>query len=146
MRGRAQQLELPRSRAVDFKAVAKQLIDRGFPTIDRDALAERLTVKLELIKPESVIDVVDRTGWFGPAFALPGAEIGANGGRLLYGGAASHPYSMRMGALDGWKRGLAGPLPPSLPHAFAMAAALAAPLLRFSGLPGDVAFLFTQEG
>lgn len=146
LRGSPQQLELPRSKAREFKAVAKRLLDQGIPTGDALLLAELIREEIERTEQEPPAELVDRTGWHDKSFVFPGLDLGAAAGRILFEGAPAHPYSIDIGSPEEWKNCLGKTFNPSLPHVFAMAAALAAPLLRFSGLPGDVAFLFTHEG
>lgn len=145
LRGTARQDDLPCSEVTDLKKVVKKLLDLGIPTFDVGSLTKQLAAELKRIDKQPPTELTDRTGWHGRSFVLPGVDLGAAGERVLFEGASPHAYTINVGTAGEWKNGLGEALGRSPTHVFAMAAALAGPLLRFSGLPGDVVFLFTRD-
>ncbi|MDK9697655.1 MAG: DUF927 domain-containing protein [Siculibacillus sp.] len=145
LRGATRQHDLPCSEVTDLKKVTKRLLDLGIPTLDVRFLTKQLTAELRRIDKQPPTELTDRTGWHGRSFVFPGVDLGAAGERFLFEGASPHAYTLSVGSAGEWKNGLGEALSRSPTHVFAMAAALAGPLLRFSGLPGDVVFLFTRD-
>ena len=102
--------------------------------------ANLLAAYLTRAQHETSVDLVRRTGWYGPdpdfsAFVLPDATIGPPLAEAVRfdGGALPGPKLARKGTLDGWKEGVARPAIGNSRLGLAILVALAAPLLRIVG-------------
>jgi uncharacterized protein (DUF927 family) len=144
--GRPHQWAMPRAMlAGDGADLRAALLDRGLFVGPSRKARERLTEYLLRSTPTARVRVVDRLGWTdagdggGRVFVLPSEALGAGGAaRVMLQSArpdALPPIAQR-GTLEGWQRDVAALVVDNPRLAFALSAALAAPLLALVGAEG----------
>ncbi|MBF0263072.1 MAG: DUF927 domain-containing protein [Magnetococcales bacterium] len=96
----------------------------------RDLLADYL----QRARPDAVARCVERVGWHGGAFVLPGRTIGENSERvLLQTGDAEQSGFESSGTLEEWQREVAAKCAGNSRLVFAVSTAFASPLLDLAG-------------
>lgn len=112
------------------------LLDAGLPFIELGH-KRKLAAYLMSCQPEQRITCVERTGWHGRAYVLPGGSIGpeAEGVILQTAGYAANDFTER-GTLAEWQQGVAGLAVGNSRLCFALSLAFAAPLLTLVGMEG----------
>ena len=116
--------------------VFSALLDAGLPFISLDH-KRKLSAYLMSCQPEQRITCVERTGWHGRAYVLPGGSIGpeAEGVILQTAGYAANDFTER-GTLAEWQQGVAALAVGNSRLCFALSLAFAAPLLSLVGMEG----------
>ncbi|MBZ6065294.1 DUF927 domain-containing protein [Aeromonas schubertii] len=136
--GRVRQWAMPVRALVprNGEEVFAALLDSGLPFIELGH-KRRLTAYLMSCQPKRRITCVERTGWHGHAYVLPGGAIGpdAEGVILQTAGYTSSDFTER-GTLAGWQQGVAGLAVGNSRLCFALSLAFAAPLLSLVGMEG----------
>ena len=136
--GRVRQWAMPVSSLVprNGEEVFAALLDAGLPFIELSH-KRRLTAYLMSCQPKRRITCVERTGWHGHAYVLPGGSIGpdAEGVILKTAGYTASDFTER-GTLAGWQQGVAGLAVGNSRLCFALSLAFAAPLLSLVGMEG----------
>ncbi|WP_187268205.1 DUF927 domain-containing protein [Aeromonas hydrophila] len=112
------------------------LLDAGLPFIELSH-KRRLAAYLMNCQPKRRITSVERTGWHGHAYVLPGGAIGpdAEGVILQTAGYTAGDFTER-GTLTGWQQGVAELAVGNSRLCFALSLAFAAPLLSLVGMEG----------
>ncbi len=136
--GRTRQWAMPVRALVprNGEEVFAALLDAGLPFIELSH-KRRLTAYLMSCQPKRRITCVERTGWHGHAYVLPGGSIGpdAEGVILQTAGYTASDFTER-GTLAGWQQGVAGLAVGNSRLCFALSLAFAAPLLSLVGMEG----------
>jgi putative DNA primase/helicase len=136
--GRVRQWAMPVRSLVprNGEEVFAALLDAGLPFIELSH-KRRLAAYLMSCQPKRRITCVDRTGWHGHAYVLPGGSIGpdAEGVILQTAGYTASDFTER-GTLAGWQQGVAGLAVGNSRLCFALSLAFAAPLLSLVGMEG----------
>ncbi|MGL5840423.1 MAG: DUF927 domain-containing protein [Aeromonas hydrophila] len=136
--GRVRQWAMPVRSLVprNGEEVFAALLDAGLPFIELSH-KRRLTAYLMSCQPKRRITCVERTGWHGHAYVLPGGSIGpdAEGVILQTAGYTASDFIER-GTLAGWQQGVAGLAVGNSRLCFALSLAFAAPLLSLVGMEG----------
>ncbi|WP_049048319.1 DUF927 domain-containing protein [Aeromonas hydrophila] len=116
--------------------VFSALLDAGLPFISLDH-KRKLSAYLMSCQPEQRITCVERTGWHGRAYVLPGGSIGpeAEGVILQTAGYAASDFTER-GTLAEWQQEVAALAVGNSRLCFALSLAFAAPLLLLVGMEG----------
>ncbi|EPC4024978.1 DUF927 domain-containing protein [Aeromonas salmonicida] len=112
------------------------LLDAGLPFIELGH-KRKLAAYLMSCQPEQRITCVERTGWHGRAYVLPGGSIGpeAEGVILQTAGYAASDFTER-GTLAEWQQEVAALAVGNSRLCFALSLAFAAPLLTLVGMEG----------
>ena len=136
--GRVRQWAMPVRSLVprNGEEVFAALLDAGLPFIELSH-KRRLAAYLMSCQPKRRITCVERTGWHGHAYVLPGGAIGpdAEGVILQTAGYTASDFTER-GTLAGWQQGVAGLAVGNSRLCFALSLAFAAPLLSLVGMEG----------
>ncbi|WP_080755901.1 DUF927 domain-containing protein [Aeromonas hydrophila] len=136
--GRVRQWAMPVRSLVprNGEEVFAALLDAGLPFIELGH-KRRLAAYLMSCQPKRRITCVERTGWHGHAYVLPGGAIGpdAEGVILQTAGYTASDFTER-GTLAGWQQGVAGLAVGNSRLCFALSLAFAAPLLSLVGMEG----------
>ncbi len=136
--GRVRQWAMPVRSLVprNGEEVFAALLDAGLPFIELSH-KRRLAAYLMSCQPKRRITCVERTGWHGHAYVLPGGSIGpdAEGVILQTAGYTASDFTER-GTLAGWQQGVAGLAVGNSRLCFALSLAFAAPLLSLVGMEG----------
>lgn len=136
--GRVRQWAMPVRALVprNGEEVFAALLDAGLPFIELSH-KRRLAAYLMNCQPKRRITCVERTGWHGHAYVLPGGAIGpdAEGVILQTAGYTAGDFTER-GTLTGWQQGVAGLAVGNSRLCFALSLAFAAPLLSLVGMEG----------
>ncbi|CAD7555580.1 DUF927 domain-containing protein [Aeromonas hydrophila] len=136
--GRTRQWAMPVRALVprNGEEVFAALLDAGLPFIELSH-KRRLAAYLMSCQPKRRITCVERTGWHGHAYVLPGGSIGpdAEGVILQTAGYTASDFTER-GTLSGWQQGVAGLAVGNSRLCFALSLAFAAPLLSLVGMEG----------
>lgn len=136
--GRTRQWAMPVRSLVprNGEEVFAALLDAGLPFIELSH-KRRLAAYLMSCQPKRRITCVERTGWHGHAYVLPGGSIGpdAEGVILQTAGYTASDFTER-GTLAGWQQGVAGLAVGNSRLCFALSLAFAAPLLSLVGMEG----------
>jgi putative DNA primase/helicase len=95
----------------------------------------RLGQYLQTRQPQEMARCADRVGWHGRAYVLPRETIGGEGERIVYqvDGITENPFKQR-GTVEAWRDGMAALCVGNDRLLFAVACALAGPLVRPSGV------------
>lgn len=95
----------------------------------------RLAQYLQSRQPDEMARCADRVGWHGRAYVLPRETIGGEGERIVYqvDGITENPFKQR-GTVAAWREGVAALCVGNDRLLFAVACALAGPLVRPSGV------------
>ena len=112
------------------------LMSGGLPFIAQEH-KRKLAAYLMRCKPGKRIISVERTGWHGRAYVLPGETIGldAEGVILQTAGYTTSDFT-ECGTLAGWQQGVAGLAVSNSRLCFALSLAFASPLLSLVGMEG----------
>ncbi|MGL6381120.1 DUF927 domain-containing protein [Aeromonas caviae] len=136
--GRVRQWAMPVRSLVprNGEEVFAALLDAGLPFIELSH-KRRLAAYLMSCQPKRRITCVERTGWHGHAYVLPGGSIGpdAEGVILQTAGYTASDFT-ECGTLAGWQQGVAGLAVGNSRLCFALSLAFAAPLLSLVGMEG----------
>jgi putative DNA primase/helicase len=136
--GRVRQWAMPVRSLVprNGEEVFAALLDAGLPFIEL-GYKRKLGAYLMSCQPKRRITCVERTGWHGHAYVLPGGSIGpdAEGVILQTAGYTASDFTER-GTLAGWQQGVAGLAMGNSRLCFALSLAFAAPLLSLVGMEG----------
>lgn len=136
--GRVRQWAMPVRSLVprNGEEVFAALLDAGLPFIDLSH-KRRLAAYLMSCQPKRRITCVERTGWHGKAYVLPGGAIGPDAERVILqtAGYTSSDFTEH-GTLAGWQQGVAGLAVGNSRLCFALSLAFAAPLLSLVGMEG----------
>jgi putative DNA primase/helicase len=118
----------------DFRAT---LLDLGLRIAPGRKAREHLAQYVQVAEPEAWARCVERVGWHGSAFVLPGQVVGETTEKVVYQsqGATSHAYR-QAGTLPGWRESVAALAVGNSRVVFALAVAFAAPLLELIGMEG----------
>ncbi|UCA34280.1 DUF927 domain-containing protein [Aeromonas jandaei] len=136
--GRVRQWAMPVRSLVprNGEEVFAALLDAGLPFIELSH-KRRLAAYLMSCQPKRRITCVERTGWHGKAYVLPGGAIGPDAERVILqtAGYTSSDFTEH-GTLTGWQQGIAGLAVGNSRLCFALSLAFAAPLLSLVGMEG----------
>ncbi|MFL9592740.1 DUF927 domain-containing protein [Aeromonas schubertii] len=136
--GRVRQWAMPVRSLVprNGEEVFAALLDAGLPFIELSH-KRRLAAYLMSCQPKRRITCVERTGWHGHAYVLPGGAIGPDAEQVILqtAGYTSSDFTER-GTLAGWQQGVAGLAVGNSRLCFALSLAFAAPLLSLVGMEG----------
>lgn len=87
-------------------------------------------------QPKDMLRCVAAIGWHGQTYVLPGSSFGENAGKVILQSLASESLFRARGTLNDWQEQIGKYCPGNSRLAFAVCAALAAPLLRVCGMEG----------
>lgn len=136
--GRVRQWAMPVRALVprNGEEVFAALLDAGLPFIDL-SYKRKLGAYLMSCQPKRRITCVERTGWHGHAYVLPGEAIGpdAEGVILQTAGYTASDFTER-GTLASWQQEVAALAVGNSRLCFALSLAFAAPLLSLVGMEG----------
>lgn len=112
------------------------LLDAGLPFIDL-SYKRKLGAYLMSCQPKRRITCVERTGWHGYAYVLPGGAIGPDAERVILqtAGYTASDFTER-GTLASWQQEVAALAVGNSRLCFALSLAFAAPLLSLVGMEG----------
>jgi len=118
----------------DFRAT---LMDLGLRIAPGRKAREHLAQYVQVAEPEAWARCVERVGWHGSAFVLPGQVVGETAEKVVYQtqGGNSHAYR-HVGTLAGWRESVAALAVGNTRVVFALSVAFAAPLLELIGMEG----------
>jgi putative DNA primase/helicase len=142
--GRAHQWPMPHTMlAGEGTALRAALLNRGLLIGTSKSAREKLGEYLMRATPPELVRVVPRIGWHGAAgarvFVLPDGALGAGqGSRIMLqtDRPDALPPLVASGSLDEWREAIAQPAIGNSRLAFAIAAALAPPLLELVSMEG----------
>lgn len=111
------------------------LADLGLDIEPGRGARERLAQYIQTRRPRAFARLVERAGWHGRAYVLPGRVFGDTEERLILAPEATneHPFRQR-GSLAKWRATIGHACEGNTRPAFAVSAAFAGPLLRLAGL------------
>lgn len=136
--GRTRQWAMPVSMLVHRggQEALASLLNGGLPFVNLKKL-DKLAVYLMMSQPERRVTCVERTGWHGKAYVLPGGGIGPDAEQVILqsAGYLSSDFTSS-GELAGWQRQIAAMAVGNSRLCFALSLAFAAPLLSLVGLEG----------
>jgi putative DNA primase/helicase len=136
--GRVRQWAMPVRSLVprNGEEVFAALLDAGLPFIEL-GYKRKLAAYLMSCQPKRRIICVERTGWHGKAYVLPGGAIGPDAEKVILqtAGYTASDFTER-GTLAGWQQGVAGLAMGNSRLCFALSLAFAAPLLSLVGMEG----------
>lgn len=96
-----------------------------------------LTQYIQTRQPAEFATCTDRIGWHGTAFVLPHETIGDEAERVVFQSESAQPNTFSVkGTPEQWRQRVAAPCAGNSRLVFAVAAALAGPLLRPAGMEG----------
>ncbi|MDP3167235.1 MAG: DUF927 domain-containing protein [Hydrogenophaga sp.] len=96
-----------------------------------------LTQYIQTRQPSEYATCTDRTGWHGRAFVLPHETIGDDAERIVFQSESAQPNTFSVkGTPEQWRQRVAAQCAGNSRLVFAVAAALAGPLLRPAGMEG----------
>ena len=87
-------------------------------------------------QPKDMLRCVSSIGWHGQTYVLPDGSIGENVGKVILQSLASESLFRTRGTLKEWQEQIGKYCPGNSRLAFAVCAAVAAPLLRVCGMEG----------
>lgn len=136
--GRTRQWAMPVSMLVQRggQEALASLLNGGLPFVNLKKL-DKLAVYLMMSQPERRVTCVERTGWHGKAYVLPGGGIGPDAEQVILqsAGYLSSDFTCS-GELADWQRQIAAMAVGNSRLCFALSLAFAAPLLSLVGLEG----------
>ncbi|WP_429182786.1 DUF927 domain-containing protein [Aeromonas rivipollensis] len=136
--GRTRQWAMPVSMLVHRggQEALASLLNGGLPFVNLKKL-DKLAVYLMMSQPERRVTCVERTGWHGNAYVLPGGSIGPDAEQVILqsAGYLSSDFTST-GELANWQRQIAAVAVGNSRLGFALSLAFAAPLLSLVGLEG----------
>ena len=111
------------------------LADMGMHIEPGRTAREKLGQYIQSRRVQTFARVVERAGWHGRLYVLPGRVFGVSDERVILSpeGTAEHPFKQR-GSLDKWRGSVARVCDGNTRPTFAVSAAFAGPLLRLAGL------------
>jgi putative DNA primase/helicase len=111
------------------------LADLGLHIEPGRGAREKLAQYIQSRRVQTFARLVERAGWHGRLYILPGRAFGATDERVLLSpeATAEHPFKQR-GSLDKWRATIGRMCEGNTRLAFAVSAAFAGPLLRLAGL------------
>ena len=121
----------------------RALADQGLHIGETRGAREKLAGYLQSRRVRTFARVVERAGWHGRLYVLPGRTFGATDERVILSpeGCSEHPFKQR-GTLDKWRSSVARVCVGNTRPTFAVSAAFAGPLLRLAGMQsGGVHFV-----
>jgi putative DNA primase/helicase len=115
---------------------AGRLRDMGLQMAHGTVVRNLVGLYINTREPEERVTCVDRVGWWGGVYVLPSGAIGeSNGRRFVFQSEAGIDDTFRRnGKLEEWQRQVAALCVGNSRLVFALCAAFAGPVLRFSGL------------
>lgn len=113
----------------------RTLADLGLYIGETRAAREKLGRYIQSRRVRAFARVVERAGWHGRLYVLPGRTFGATDERVILSpeGTSEHPFRQR-GTLEKWRGGVARACDGNTRPTFAVSAAFAGPLLRLTGM------------
>ncbi|MFM4939569.1 DUF927 domain-containing protein [Aeromonas enteropelogenes] len=136
--GRVRQWAMPVRALVprNGEEVFAALLDAGLPFIDL-SYKRKLGAYLMSCQPKRRITCVERTGWHGHAYVLPGGAIGPDAESVILqtAGYSASDFTEH-GTLAGWQQEVAALAVGNSRLCFALSLAFAAPLLSLVGMEG----------
>ncbi|MGC5428381.1 DUF927 domain-containing protein [Aeromonas veronii bv. sobria] len=136
--GRTRQWAMPVSMLVHRggQEALASLLNGGLPFVNLKKL-DKLAIYLMMSQPERRVTCVERTGWHGKAYVLPGGGIGPDAEQVILqsAGYLSSDFTSS-GELADWQRQIAAMAVGNSRLCFALSLAFAAPLLSLVGLEG----------
>jgi putative DNA primase/helicase len=113
----------------------RTLADLGLYIGETRAAREKLGHYIQSRRVRAFARVVERAGWHGRLYVLPGRTFGATDERVILSpeGTSEHPFRQR-GTLEKWRGGVARACDGNTRPTFAVSAAFAGPLLRLAGM------------
>ena len=113
----------------------RTLADLGLYIGETRAAREKLGHYIQSRRVRAFARVVERAGWHGRLYVLPGRTFGATDERVILSpeGTSEHPFRQR-GSLEKWRGGVARVCDGNTRPTFAISAAFAGPLLRLAGM------------
>lgn len=113
----------------------RTLADLGLRIGESRGAREKLAQYIQGRQVETFARVVERAGWHGRQYVLPGRVFGQGEERMLLApeGTSEHPFKQR-GSLGKWRASIARVCVGNSRLAFAVSTAFAGPLLRLAGL------------
>ena len=137
-RGRTRQWAMPVSMLVHRggQEALASLLNGGLPFVNLKKL-DKLAVYLMMSQSERRVTCVERTGWYGRTYVLPGGGIGPDTGQVILqsAGYLTNDFTCA-GALADWQRQIAAVAVGNSRLCFALSLAFAAPLLSLVGMEG----------
>lgn len=128
----AMPMELLKGDGAEYRGV---LLSMGLQMSTMTKARNLLTQYIQVAPAEQRARCVDRTGWHGSVFVMPGRTIGEAEERILYQSAISAPSTFKhRGNLTDWQRHVAAPCAGNSRLVFAISSAFAAPLLHITGM------------
>lgn len=116
----------------------KLAVDLGLEVESGIKALDRLRQFIVGARPDRRARLVPTTGWHGHAFVFPDGAVGEGDGELLLfdGSRRAHGLYSTRGTLANWRESIAARAVGNPRLMFALAAALAGPLLKWCGSPG----------
>ncbi|MDM5087775.1 DUF927 domain-containing protein [Aeromonas bestiarum] len=116
--------------------VITALLDAGLQFVNLEK-RRKLTAFLMACRPDTRVTCVERTGWHGRAYVLPGGNLGPEAERVILQSTSfvSSDFTMA-GTLVDWQQQVAAVAVGNSRLCFALSLAFAAPLLSLVGLEG----------
>lgn len=136
--GRTRQWAMPVSMLVHRggQEALASLLNGGLPFVNLKKL-DKLAVYLMMCQPERRVTCVERTGWYGKAYVLPGGGIGPEADQVILQSTGYLPSDFTSaGTLADWQRQIAAVAVGNSRLGFALSLAFAAPLLSLVGQEG----------
>lgn len=121
--------------AGDGTAYRAELLNQGFMVPIDTRRRALLTAYLQSRKPAELVRIVDRVGWHGRAYVLPGETLGDSGEErfMFQGEAAAEGAFAQRGTLAQWQEQIGRLCVGNSRLILAACCAFAAPLLRWTG-------------
>jgi putative DNA primase/helicase len=142
--GEPVELKMPRADFLNLRSFRRELENGGFEFPEDARLVSRLHKFIATRRPDERWEIVDRVGWHGNEFVLPGLPADTGDKFLRFEPANSEHYTRYdcEGTLDEWKQQVAALALCSSRLVFSISLALAAPLMRFSNVESGGFHLF----
>ncbi|MBL0551156.1 DUF927 domain-containing protein [Aeromonas caviae] len=136
--GRIRQWAMPMRSLVPRRReeVVASLLDAGLPYVNMDKLS-KFAAYLMACQPDRRVTCVERTGWHGCTYVLPGGNLGPDAESVILQttGFVGSDFAIS-GTLDEWQQQIAALAIGNSRLVFALSLAFAAPLLSLLGMEG----------